>query len=172
MVYYTLIAIPTLLFSAMFLKLDGINIVREYVIEKKEKLYSLYDLVSTRHKSRSMILFVSAKMLSQAFYQNLLHYLDNSLTKIDKNRYELKYVINGKLYKKIIKPNRGPIPVISVINENGYDVTEEILPYMGPNNDFHNEKFTPKFFGYDKLTFEMLNGNILNFDSSDNISLS
>jgi len=171
MVYYMLIAIPTLLFSAMFLKLDGLNIVREYVLEKKEKLYSLYDLVSTRHNSRIMIIYVCTKMLTQAFYQNLLHYLDNSLTKIDKNKYELKYVINGKLYKKIIKPNRGPIPVISVANEIGYDVTEEILPYMGPNNDFHNEKFTPKFFGYDKLVFEMLNGNIFSFNSTDNISL-
>lgn len=167
-----LMYIPTLLISAMFLKLDGINIVREYVLEKKGKLYSLYDLVSTRHNSRIMIIYVCTKMLTQAFYQNLLHYLDNSLIKIDKNKYELKYVINGKLYKKIIKPNRGPIPVISVTNENNCDVTEQILPYMGPNNDFHNEKFTPKFFGHNTLVFEMLNGNVLTFNSMENILIS
>ena len=172
MVYYILVAIPAMLISSMFLKLDGINIFREYVIEKKDKLYSLYDLVATRHKSRSMIIFISTKMLAQAFYQNLLHYLDNSLVKVDKNKYELKYVINGKLYKKIIKPDRGPIPVVSVTNENDDDVTEEILPYMGPNNNFHNEKFTPKFFGHNKLIFEMLSGNVFIFNSLENISIS
>ena len=167
-----LIAVPTLLLGGLFLKLDGINIVREYITIKKNKLKSLYELVSTRHTSRFMIIFISCKMLSQAFYQNLLHYLDNSISKIDKNKYELKYVINGKLYKKIIKPDRGPIPVISVINENGCDVTEEILPYMGPNNNFHNEKFSPKFFGYNKLIFEMLNGSIFIFHSSEDIYIS
>ena len=169
MISYLLITVPTLLLSALFLKLDGINILSEYIRVRQNKLKSLYDLVATRHNSRFMIVFISAKMLSQSFYQSLVQYLDNSVTKIDKNKYELKYIINGKLYKKIIIPERGPIPVISVINENGLDVTEEILPYMGPNNNFHNEKFCPTFFGHKKLMFEMSNGDIKFFDESEKI---
>ena len=118
---------------------------------------------------RFMIVFVSTKMLTQSFYQSLVQYLDNSVVKIDKNKYELTYIINGKLYKKIIMPERGPIPVISIINENGCDVTDQILPYMGPNNNFHNENFYPTFFGHKKLIFEMSNGDVKIFDENEKI---
>ena len=110
-------------------------------------------------------------MLLQSFYQNLVQYLDNSLKKIGKNKYELKYVINGKLYKKIIIPERGPLPIISITNENDDDITEHILPYIGPNNNFHNENFSPNFFGYKKLLFEMCNGNIKIFKDYEIIKI-
>ena len=169
MLSYLIITIPTLLLSAVFLKLDRINIVNEYITVRRNKLKSLYDLVATRHNSRFMIVFVSTKMLTQSFYQSLVQYLDNSVVKIDKNKYELTYIINGKLYKKIIMPERGPIPVISIINENGCDVTDQILPYMGPNNNFHNENFFPTFFGHKKLIFEMSNGDTKIFDENEKI---
>ena len=108
-------------------------------------------------------------MLFQSFYQSLVQYLDNSVKKIGKNKYELKYIINGKLYKKIIIPERGPLPIICITNETDDDITEQILPYIGPNNDFHNEKFTPNFFGQKTLIFEMSEGNIKIFNDCQTI---
>lgn len=154
-------------FGTLFYKIDGYNILKEYIIVKKNKLKNLYDLVSTRHTSRFMIVFISSEMLIQSFYQSLVQYLDDSVKKIGKNKYELKYVINGKLYKKIIIPERGPLPIICITNENNEDITEYILPYIGPNNNFHNEKFSPNFFGYKKLIFEMSDGNIKIFNDSE-----
>lgn len=55
------------------------------------------------------------------------------------------------------------------MNEKNEDVTEQILPYIGPNNNFHNEKFNPIFFGYKKLIFEMLNEETRVFCNAETI---
>lgn len=171
MITYFFLTISSIFFGTLFYKIDAYNIVKEYIIIKKNKLKKLYNLVSTRHTSKFIIVFISIEMLLQSFYQNLVQYLDNSLKKIGKNKYELKYVINGKLYKKIIIPERGPLPIISITNENDDDITEHILPYIGPNNNFHNENFSPNFFGYKKLIFEMCNGNIKIFKNYEIIKI-
>ena len=168
MISYFITTISTIFFGTffgtLFYKIDGYNILKEYISIKKNKLKNLYNLVSTRHSSKFIIVFISIEMLLQAFYQSLVQYLDNSVKKIGKNKYELKYVINGKLYKKIIIPERGPLPIICITNENNVDVTEYILPYIGPNNNFHNENFNPNFFDYKILKFEMSNGTIKIFN--------
>jgi Iap family predicted aminopeptidase len=164
MISYFITTISTIFFGILFYKIDGYNIVKEYISVKKNKLKNLYNLVSTRHTSKFIIVLISTEMLFQSFYQSLVQYLDNSVKKIGKNKYELKYVINGKLYKKIIIPERGPLPVVSITNENNDDVTEYILPYIGPNNNFHNENFNPNFFDYKILKFEMSNGTIKIFN--------
>ena len=169
MLSYLFFTISTIFTGRLFYKIDGYNILKEYVIIKKEKLKSLYNLVATRHTSSIIITFISIEMLLQAFYQSLVQYLDNSIKKIGKNKYELKYVINGKIYKQIITPERGPQPVIFILNDNNEDVTEQILPYIGPNNDFHNQNFNPNFFGYTKLIFEMLNGETRVFCNAETI---
>ena len=171
MITYFLMTISTVFFGTLFYKIDAYNILKEYIIIKKNKLKNLYDLVSTRHTSKFMIVFISSEMLFQSFYQSLVQYLDDSVKKIGKNKYELKYVINGKLYKKIIIPERGPLPIICITNENDEDVTEHILPYIGPNNNFHNEKFSPNFFHYNKLIFEMSDGNIKIFNDFEIIRI-
>ena len=73
-------------FGTLFYKIDGYNILKEYIIVKKNKLKNLYDLVSTRHTSRFMIVFISSEMLIQSFYQSLVQYLDDSVKKIGKNK--------------------------------------------------------------------------------------
>lgn len=169
MLNYLFLTISTIFVGRLFYKIDAYNVLKEYLIIKKEKLKRLYNLVATRHTSSVIITFISIEMLLQAFYQSLVQYLDNSIKKIGKNKYELKYVINGKLYKKIIIPERGPLPVILIMNEKNEDVTEQILPYIGPNNNFHNEKFNPIFFGYKKLIFEMLNEETRVFYNAETI---
>ena len=98
MIIYLFSTISTIFFGTLFYKIDGYNIVKEYISIKKHKLKNLYNLVSTRHTSRIIIIFISCEMLFQSFYQSLVQYLDNSVKKIGKNKYELKYIINGKLY--------------------------------------------------------------------------
>ena len=165
MILYFISILTTIYIGRLFIKIDGPNILSEYMIMKKNKLKRLYNLVSTRHTSKFIIVLISIQMLYQSCYQSLVQYLDNSITKIDKNKYELKYIINGKLYKKIITPTRGPSPIICITNENDDDITEIILPYIGPNNDFHNEKFYPNFFGFKKLNFEMSDGTNKSFNN-------
>lgn len=98
-------------------------------------------------------------MLFKALYISFIQYLNNSVKKLDKNIYEVTYVINGRLYKLIIIPTRGPAPILQISDERGEDMTDKILPYMGPQYNWHGNKYlTPGFFNCRELNFELADG--------------
>jgi len=92
--------------------------------------------------------------------------------KDNKNIYQVIYSIAGKEYRMLVKPDRGPTEVkITGWDEDedkeiGYDVTDEVLPYLGPNPSSYIGKtivagenfpspelcFGPLDFGYRKLS--------------------
>ena len=34
------------------------------------------------------------------------------------------YVINGKIYKMVTSPSRGPVPIVQIINENNWFIAD------------------------------------------------
>ena len=52
------------------------------------------------------------------------------IIKLIKNTYEVSYIINGKLYKMIVTPVRGPTPILSITNEHDNNIIDEIIPYF------------------------------------------
>ena len=153
--------------SYNYLKNDGYN--KLYI--KYEKWKSLKNLVSTQHKSNIVINLVSMHMVLKSLYLSFIQYMNNSVIKIDKNRYEVSYIINGKLYKMVVSPSRGPIPILCITDKDNNDITEKIIPYFGPNNDWHNKKYYPDFFQEEILNIELLNGEKRIFRHSETISL-
>ena len=151
--------ILTSVIGVLFIKFN----VYKYTCHKYHKLKRLYNLVSTRHKSSLIISIISIKMLLQAFYLNFIQYMNNSIIKLDKNTYILSYILHDKEYKMIVKIARGPSPILNIKNEDDKDLTDIIIPYLGPKNDWHNYKFTPKFFDCKSLSFELLNGETIKF---------
>jgi hypothetical protein len=151
--------------GTLFVRTDGHNITYKKINYTYNRLKRLKRLVSTKHSSNFMIFFVSSKMLAQSLYISIIQYLNNSVKKIDKNMYQVSYVINGKMYNMIVKPTKGPTPILQIIDNTQRDITDEILPYMGPNYDWHNTKFNPEFFGYDSLYFQLSNGEEFTFAS-------
>jgi hypothetical protein len=145
------------------------NQISEFVIIKYNKWLSLNNLVSSQYNSSIMIKIISLQMIFKSLYLSFIQYMNNSLIKIDKNSYELSYIVHGKLYKMIIKPIRGPVPILCVTNENNVDITDEILPYLGPNNDWHGKKYYPDFFKYKTLNIELLNGTKKTFNDNETI---
>ena len=71
----------------------------------------------------------------------------------------------------IIKPLRGPSCVLDIIDDKNNDVTEHIIPYLGPNEDWNNTPFYPLYFGYNKLIFELLDGTVKTFNNNEIIIL-
>jgi hypothetical protein len=141
-----------------FYKLDGWNICKEQCKSYSRQWGRLNNLVSMKHKHQYLIIWTSLKLLAQAFYLSFLQWLNSSLKKIDRNTYEISYIINGKLYKMRVKPQKGPKPVLQVIDECSEDVTTEVLQYLGPNYDWHNSNLSPKILGFESLTFECSDG--------------
>ena len=147
------------------------NKIYDFLNIKYNKWISLNNLVSSQHNSKIMIKIISLQMIFKSLYLSFIQYMNNSIIKIDKNSYELSYIVHGKLYKMIIKPIRGPVPILCVTNENNIDITEQILPYLGPNNDWHGKKYYPDFFKHKTLNIELLDGTKKTFNHSDTITI-
>ena len=64
------------------------------------------------------------------------------------------------MYKMIVIPRRGPAPVLQVIDSDVQeDVSNEVMPYMGPRYDWHNSDISfSDVFNRKRLVFELANG--------------
>jgi hypothetical protein len=93
--------------------------------------------------------------------------LNGNVKKLDNKTFEVSYVIHGHLYKMIVIPKRGPNDYVLITDENKIDVSDIIIPYMGPRYDFHRHPFTPKFFKTKTLTFHNVNGAESTFEDDD-----
>ena len=139
--------------------------------DRYNKIKSLNQLVSSQYKNVFVIFWVSFYIIMQAMYIKFLQLVNKSMVKINKNTYQLTYVINGQLYKLIVKTRKGPKNVILATDENDEDITDIIHSYMGPCENFHGDTITPEFFGKNKITLNLSSGEDKTFDKTDAISI-
>jgi hypothetical protein len=156
-------------FIFMLFILDGHKIVYNIVIPRYNRLRRLNILMSSQYKNIYKILWYSFIMICKALYINFIQYVNNTVRMIDHKTYEITYVIGGKMYKMLVTPPRGPSPILQVSNDKSEDVTDLILPYLGPNFDWHGKNFSPNFFGYISLTFEFSDGSEKTFEGLNNV---
>lgn len=148
-----------MLSTFLMYKIQAHLIIYDAVTVRYKKWKKLNNLVALTEKNNRVVIWTSLKMLLHAMYISFLQYMNNTVRKIDRKIYEVTYVIDGKMYKMIVKPKRGPAPVLQVSNEEQLDVTSTIIPYMGPEYNWHHNKLSPQFFGYKSLTFELMDGS-------------
>jgi hypothetical protein len=91
------------------------------------------------------------------------------LTKPRTDFYDLKYYDGTNKYIVRFPKTRGPSKYSHVIDENEEDVTDIISMYAGPCHNFHGIAVTPKFLGYESLTFFYINDTSVTFRSEDPI---
>jgi hypothetical protein len=163
----------TILFCAglAIYALDGHTIAKEVVITKYRRFRELNKLVQTRYQTIGMILWVSLNMVAKMYWLNFLHWANNSIEHIDHKTVIVSYVINGKLYRMVERTKRGPTNVLLVIDQDSNDVSDTILPFMGPNQDWHGREFIPSFWGKQSLTFELASGEQKTFTTDEIIKL-
>ena len=142
----------------VFVYLDGHHIVKNTAVVKWKKFRHLNRLVSTNYKGFFTILWISTCMIMKALWISILQYLNSTIIQIDKKTYKVTYVIKGETYKMIVKPHRGPRKILLVSDEKQEDLSDIIFPYLGPEENFHGKKYTPKFFEKKELIFELSNG--------------
>uniref|UniRef100_A0A6C0CXA8 Uncharacterized protein n=1 Tax=viral metagenome TaxID=1070528 RepID=A0A6C0CXA8_9ZZZZ len=151
---YTLAALSLMLVLFLY-KLDVHMIVYNYGV----KLQDLNSLVSTRNKNILKVLYISFAMIAQALYLSFLQYMNSAMRKIGKNKYEISYMVNGKIYKMLVTPKRGPSPILEIRDEKTEDdLTDKILPYFGPDYKCHGNNLYPELLGYNGLVFELADG--------------
>lgn len=160
-----------LLGGGLFYAVDGVTIVKNTVMDRYRRFKKLNNLVATKYKHRCMIILISLQMVCQAMWYSFLQWMNNSVRKLENGVYEITYVIQGRRYKMLVKPVGGPSPIFLAVNENDDDVTNQLLPYIGVQNDFHKSDITPRCLGYKELTLEMFNGESKFFKEKDSLNL-
>ncbi len=91
--------------------------------------------------------------------------------KFNKKYIKISYKYNGNTYFYLLKIPRGITPLSSIKDENDIDITDTIMPYLGPNLDCHNIKIYPKDFGYNKIKVTTLFDKVVIFEENDPIIL-
>ena len=88
----------------------------------------------------------------------------------EKKMYSVRYVLNGKSYIYRGPKVRGPNPVLQIIGDlesgDSQDVTKEILQYLGPAYDWHNQTVSPSDFGYIGLHFMLSSGDCMSYSAN------
>jgi len=125
---------------------------------KVTQVGQLISIVSKTEENPFKVYLFTCSMISKLMYIRLLQMLNSTIRKVDRKTFEVSYSLNGKSYKMLIAPFRGPTPIMQVINDKDEDITSLVLPYMGPNYDWHGFEVDPSFFNTESLTFEMSNG--------------
>ena len=133
--------------------------IHKKILFYKGKFQRLNNLVSKKHDSKLMIWYCSIVIIIKDQYLKFLQYIDNRVVKINKNLYEISYIINDKHYKMLVNPEKGPKPYSKIFDENDIDITDEIQPYIGPCNDFHKFKITPNHLSKKKIIIHKYNGD-------------
>ena len=152
MYIYILAAIGSMFLTVCW-KIEAHVIIKKSIVSKYIKWKRLNRLVSKIETDNIRVIWISLKILIRTFYVAFIQYINNSVRKLDNKTFELTYVINGKMYKMIAIPKRGPAPILQISNDLGDDVTDLILPYMGSQYDWHGSIFKPEFFGYRSSLF-------------------
>jgi len=122
------------------------------------KWKKLNSLVSVNNKNKFLIYWNSIKLLSTLLWISLLQRMNNTVVKINKNTYEITYIVEGKMYKLVTHVKRGPAPILQIISDEENDVTRQILQYLGPDYNCCSNDLEPSFFGYNTLFFEFGDG--------------
>jgi len=147
-----------------------------------EKFKELNSFLShTKHTGKCKALMSSCNVVMKTVWLNIVHKFMNNIEHIDKNTVAISYVLDGVLYKVVTRRRRGPPMVMMVLTSEttgGSDtdgdvieVSSEIIPYMGPERNWHLRKFTPVFWGKENLTFEMTSGESRTFKRDEEIVL-
>lgn len=140
--------------SAVFCVFGGLGMT-EIIHRNVTKLVTIVKIITATEKNPIIVAYRVADLT----YQAMTIKLDDEDVKVGKNLYEISYTLTGKKYKMLVRVKRGPCPIESIRDEADNDITELVLPYMGPSFDWYGERPPrPEVFGCKKLTIENSNG--------------
>lgn len=137
---------------------DGHTIVKETFLTKYRKFRDLNKLVSTHYKTVWSIVWVSLCMVAKMYWINFLQWANNTIEYVDNKHVCITYVLQGRMYKMVVKLRKGPSDILLVTDEDSNDVTDMVLPYLGPQGDWHGKEFKPEFWKKRMLNFELSSG--------------
>ena len=100
--------------------------------------------------SKRDMLIKIIKFMYWIAYVTIQQKCNKMLRRISNDTYELTYVINGRLYRQIMKFDSSKKP-ICIVDDKDKDITLEVIPYMGPEYNWYNSKTPLKQLSLSKI---------------------
>lgn len=94
--------------------------------------------------------------------------IKNSVQILENNHYCVDYDYMNQHYQILLPCKKGPKKILKVTSGE-LDVSEKILPLLGPHENFHGLTVTPHVLGFDKLEFHHLYGDVFKYEEHDEI---
>lgn len=131
----------------------------------------LYVFHYKKEQSRLGALIKTIQTLARIGYLMIYQKIAKNVEIVNKNEYDIHYVLGSQFYKMRISCLKGPKSknVLQIIDQDDNDVTVDVVRYMGPNEDWHGIVYTPFRLKYDQLTFNMSNGTSIIFEKEQPI---
>ena len=150
MFYYSLFIFSTI----------SIYYLYPYIKENCRRLNSFKNIAFnlTGNKNICSIFKDCITIILKLIWLTLLQKINNSVIKMDKNKYLVQFCIKGKWYKQILHAKSGPSSIIQIIDEDENDVTCEVEPFCNGLNAI-DKNVDVKYLKYKTLTFNMDDGN-------------
>jgi hypothetical protein len=117
-------------------------------------------------------LFVLIELLKYIFiYIKFRLFPKIPLQRFNKKYLKIPYEHHGKKYYYLLKSKNNSQPIKYIKNQDEIDVTDTILPYLGPHLDCHGAILYPKDFGYSSIKIETMYDQEFVFESEQEICL-
>ena len=148
-------------------------IYRREIKDKYYKFKKLTNLVNKIDKKNNITTICSSMKIiyKMLLFKCVLFLNRKNLERINNNVSVLTYYLDGRMYKIVLDHRKGPPLVLLITDENQEDITNTIVPFLGPKRDWHKREFIPRFWGKKNLTFYLSNGETINFREEEIIKL-
>jgi hypothetical protein len=114
---------------------------------------SLVLLSSPVTKQRLTDSVEDARVFCKSKYERVLGQDKADVSKVGDSHFEVRYTVAGREFRMIAEPATGPPPFFEIRDHTGKDITDKIVPYIGPSWDWHGKAVTPRFFGVASIIF-------------------
>lgn len=168
-----------LLYSLLFLL-----IIYQLIYINKNRSENLLKIFKKDSVNDNFIKKISNYLIFLKIYLSIffefcwIHYIkrffpknSESIQILSKNSLIVTYQINNKIFKMFIKPKKGPNKIVNIFDQDKNNITQQILPFFGPEQNWHMNNFKPSFWNKEKISFELSSGLIKNFESDQIINL-
>jgi hypothetical protein len=137
-------------------------------IQHYKDIYEFFYKISGRDHFKTIknIIKSAIMVLKMHVCQSMI---DIQCVQIHKHVYDIQYQIHLKQYKIRVQHKKGPSIYQHFFDQDGNNITYDILPYLGPNQDFHGISYTPNDFGHTKIIVEYQDGEKRSFEKDDGI---
>jgi len=157
----------------MWLYLFFIVVTGHYLLSSIDGLSMLYQFHYQKEKDATRALYQVLRTCCWITYLLMYQKVVKNVENVGGNQFDVHYVLGNQLYKFRIEGRKGPsqTKVLQVIDRDNNDVTRDIVPYLGPKEDWHRIVYEPSILGYDVLTFNLSDGTNMTFHKEDSIVL-